>query len=103
VLTEQMVKLLAFLGEIQAVESNSDDRGRRIGVGVTLDFSASSAPSRATVWFVYFFSFHDNVLKYSQTGTSWWFGISCNQTPRFSFGSWYEQVQHTQGPCGWIV
>jgi hypothetical protein len=51
VLSEQMLKLLAFLEEIQVSASNADDRGRRVGAGVTLDFFATSAnaPTRATV------------------------------------------------------
>ncbi len=51
VLSEQMAKLLAFLEEMQVSASNADDRGRRVGAGVTLDFFSTSAnaPTRATV------------------------------------------------------
>ena len=42
VLTDQMVKLLAYLETIQASGLSSDDRGRRVGSDITLDFFAAS-------------------------------------------------------------
>ena len=42
VLTDQMVKLLAYLERIQASGLSSDDRGRRVGSDRTLDFFAAS-------------------------------------------------------------
>ena len=51
VLTEQMTVLLAYLGTIQAAALSTDERGRRVGSDVSLDFFASStiSPTRAMV------------------------------------------------------
>lgn len=50
-----MAKMIACLERIQAAALNSDDRGRRVGADVSLDFfaSTSSASKRVTVWLAF--------------------------------------------------
>ena len=50
-----MAKMIACLERIQAAAPNTDDRGRRVGADVSLDFfaSTSSASKRVTVWLAF--------------------------------------------------
>jgi hypothetical protein len=50
-LTDQMVKLLAYLDKLQSVELSLNDRGLKAGADVNLDFFASTAiaSTRTTV------------------------------------------------------